>query len=337
MIERHRKYGEHVERLDIILLSPRGYETYAISDHVTTYPTNSSSKAMRIFDAIRLAKKMAMQTKYDLVIAMDPFFTGLVATKVKKLGVKFLVHFHGDFWGGHLNPVLKMLSRYVVNRADAVRVMSEGQRGSLVKSGISIEKIRVISTPVDLGKYSEYNVENPEAKIVLHVGRDDAVKDYNTLIKAFKIIDQKKPDDVIFWQTGGSKELEKTMKNNDFRRVAMLHFKSHEDLVPLYNQASVIVLSSRSESFGKVLVEANACGKPVVSTATTGAQEIIQDGYNGFLVPIGDANALAEKILYLLDNPDQSKAIGENGRKLVHKKFSNNTEKIINYWREIVR
>ena len=59
------------------------------------------------------------------------------------------------------------------------------------------------------------------------------------------------------------------------------------------------VSSSAHESFGKVLVEANACGKPVVAKTTTGAKDIVNDGVNAYLVPVGDAQALAEKKMLL--------------------------------------
>src|SRR3989338_6129725 len=92
VIERHRRYGEFVERLDIIVFSPKGYENFELSTKVFTYPTGSSTKVQIIFDALRIGKKLCSQTKYDLIIAMDPFFTGLVATRLKKkFGTKFLV------------------------------------------------------------------------------------------------------------------------------------------------------------------------------------------------------------------------------------------------------
>ena len=53
-------------------------------------------------------------------------------------------------------------------------------------------------------------------------------------------------------------------------------------------------------------------------------------------MPIGDANALAEKILYLLDNPDKAKEMGENGRKMVSEKYGDNTSKIIELWNSLL-
>ena len=103
-----------------------------------------------------------------------------------------------------------------------------------------------------------------------------------------------------------------------------------------YQIADIFVLPSLSESFGSVLVQAGASETPCTVTATTGAKEIIKDGYNGLLVPINNANLLADKILYLLNNPEKAKQIGENGRKLVIEKYNNNTEKIIKLWKNLV-
>src|SRR3989339_34032 len=328
VIERHRRYGEFIDRLDIVVFSPKGYNDFKLSEKVSTYPTSSPTKVQRIFDAIRIGKKLCSQTKYDLIIAMDPFFTGFVATRLKKkFGVKFLVHFHGDFWSNRLNPGMKMLSRYVVGRADAVRVMSEGQRKSLTTAGVADRKINIISTPVDLQKFidvSDKNVsKNVAQQTVLHVGRYDEVKDFLTLGRAWNIVAQKYPG-TSFFQVGGGRKALQEIRDGGFVSIPdsdVLERSTHEELLQYYGGTNVVVLSSRSESFGKVLVEANACGKPVISTATTGAKEIIQDGVNGYLVPIGDAQALANKIIYLLENPDVAIKMGERGRELVKEKF----------------
>lgn len=342
VIERHRRYGEFVDRLDIIVFSPQGYGNFELSKKVSTYPTSSSTKVKRIFDALRIGKKLCSQTKYDLIIAMDPFFTGFVATRLKKkFGVKFLVHFHGDFWGNPLNPSLKMLSRYVVHNADAVRVMSEGQRDSLTKAGIIEKKIHIISTPVDLQKFMNdidaVPTGAPPQQTVLHVGRYDTVKDFVILGKAWQVVSKKIPNARFLQIGGGQKALDEIKSGGlvSMSKENVLDRSMQEELLQYYRQTNVVVLSSRSESFGKVLVEANACGKPVVSTATTGAKEIIKDGVNGYLVPIGDAQALADKIIYLLEHPDEAKAMGEMGRELARGRFGSNTEKIIQLWHEV--
>lgn len=347
VIERHRKYGEFCERLDIIVYNHKKdkLSEFTISDNVTGYPTNSISKLFFCCNAKKIGKKLFKENKYDLIVTQDPFMTGLVGYKLKKkFKSKLLVHFHGDFWDNPkwlkekwFNFILLWLSKFVVSKADAIRVMSEGQK-SKVESRKSKGIVRVISTPVDLTRF-ESGIRNQELnnkKIILHVGRDDEVKDYNTLIKAFKLV-KEEVGDATLEQSGGGKSLQDAIKKYYSELTSFIgERKSSEQLISDYNKASVVALSSKSESFGKVLVEANACSKPVVSTETTGAKEIIQDGVNGFLVPIGNAEKLAEKIIWLLENPDKAEEMGENGRKLVQKKYGDNTNKIIQFWHDII-
>ncbi len=342
VVERHKKYGEFVDQLDIVVFCKTGFNKNIISEKVAVYPTNSKSKLKYFFDAKHVGKKLSKKIKYDLIVTQEPFLTGLVGVCLKnEFGNKLLVHLHGDFIGLYM----LFAKIFVLPKADGIRVMSQGQRDKLIKAGIDENKIRVISTPVDLDKYlnqesmiknKELRIKNKELRIILHVGRDDKVKDYPTLIKAFKIVSQKLPN-TKFVQAGADLEIKKAIQNFGPLEVDILGKVSAENLINIYHRSDVVVLSSTSESFGKVLVEANACGKPVVSTATTGAKEIIQHGYNGYLVPVGNANALAENILYLLNNPELAKTMGENGRKSVQEKYGDNTEKIINFWREIIK
>ena len=341
-VERHIKYGEHIDQLDIVVFSPPGFKKFQLSEKVTAYPTNSKNKAKYFFDGLKIGQKLFKKNSYDLIITQEPFVTGLVGVNLKKkFGAKILVHFHGDFWQNSrwlqenkLNRLFLAMSGYVVPRADAIRVVSQGIKEKLMKSGLTEEKIFVIPTPVNLKKYNRPDLENTQRKdkLVLHVSRYDKVKDFKTLGEAFSIIN-KQIDNIKFLQIGGGDKAKSYLTGENVEVAGLLN---HQALVNYFHQADVLVLSSTSESFGKVLVEANACGKPVVSTATTGAKEIIQDGYNGYLVPIGDAAALAEKTIELLQDENKSKQMGENGRKLVQEKYGDNLNEVIKLWEKIV-
>jgi N,N'-diacetylbacillosaminyl-diphospho-undecaprenol alpha-1,3-N-acetylgalactosaminyltransferase len=175
-----------------------------------------------------------------------------------------------------------------------------------------------------------------DRKLILFVGRKDKVKDIGTFFKAMReVINKKGKDNVNFYLVGdyARKDIPDDLREAVFSGVDRMESK---DMPATYYVSYLLVSASLSESFGKVMVEANACGKPVVATDTTGAKEIIKDGYNGFLVPVGDAEQLTEKILYLLDYSDKAKEMGENGRKVVKEKFSDNLQIITDYWKQIV-
>jgi Glycosyltransferase len=102
----------------------------------------------------------------------------------------------------------------------------------------------------------------------------------------------------------------------------------HENMISLYQQAHMVVLPSYREGLPKVLLEAAACGLPIVASDVPGCREIVIDGVNGLLVPVKDANSLSKAIKLLINNPDMRRSMGEKGRTLVEQQFSSG--KIIN-------
>jgi glycosyltransferase involved in cell wall biosynthesis len=96
-----------------------------------------------------------------------------------------------------------------------------------------------------------------------------------------------------------------------------------ESMPEVFAQANIVCLpSAYREGVPKVLIEAASCGRPIVTTDMPGCREIVRDGENGHLVPPRDANAVAEAITHLLENPQQRLAMGQEGRELVRREFS---------------
>ena len=353
VVERHKKYGEFCERLDIIVLCKKHrYQINKISEKVTVYPTNSITRFKFFRDAYKIGKKLFEQNGYQLVIG--DWSSGLAAWKLKKkFKIKLLLTFHGDYWQNRAglqslwyNYFLLVINKFIMKKADGIRVVSEGLKNKLVKMGIAREKILATPTPMNLERFENYNnqellnnlkEEVGGGKIVLMVGRKDAVKDFETLFGALNLV-YEKDNKANLWLAGNYEnfsEIKDKIKLPE-RQVACFGQIKTEDLPAYYKTAEVVVSSSKSESFGKVLVEANVCGKPVVATATTGAKEIVEDGKNGFLVPIADAPKLAEKILELLNNPELVEEMGERGKKMALEKYSDNTRKIIQFWQDLI-
>lgn len=362
VVERHRLYGEQpgVERLDIIVFCRRERNPFTISENVHAIPTNSVSAILEWPDAVRIADKLFAGRRYDLIITQDPFMTGVAGAQVKRRhGGKLLVHFHGDFFDNPfwekenlINRWMLKFARGVVKQADGIRAMSQGIADKLVAFGIPASQIRVISTPVDVAKFQAPNAGqqlfrhehgiSDRAKVVLHIGRNDPAKDYATLYRALGILCTKFNGAIHFLQLGAKldgKIIQAEVGAPPSQlTVTALGILPHDQLVSAYHVADLLVSSSTHESFGKVLVEANAAGLPVVTTDTTGAKDIVQPGVNGYLVPVGDAAALAEKILHLLDNQDLARVMGERGQAVVAERFDGrkNTQDIVQFWRDLV-
>jgi glycosyltransferase involved in cell wall biosynthesis len=107
------------------------------------------------------------------------------------------------------------------------------------------------------------------------------------------------------------------------------------DVYSFYNMVDIFILTSRWEGFPVVLMEAMAAGKPVVSTAVGGINEMIDQGACGFLCPAGDAQAIAEAIGTLLDNPSLRLSCGRRAQEKVLGSFS--IQRLIENWQTLYR
>ncbi len=167
VLERHQEYAQQAGNLDIIVFSKRGFSQRKINNQLKIYPTNSTTKLEYIFDAYNIAKNIYWPDKFDLVVTQDPFLCGLAGWLIKKrFKIPLLMHFHGDFWHNQywlrerwFNPIFLFLSKFLVDGADGIRVVSSGIKDKLVEAGIDKKKIRVIPTPVDLSKFIYCDLE----------------------------------------------------------------------------------------------------------------------------------------------------------------------------------
>jgi len=112
-------------------------------------------------------------------------------------------------------------------------------------------------------------------------------------------------------------------RSEQFRDVISLGMIQDERMMPVvYSAADIMIHTAHEESFGQTLMEAAACGLPVVSMAAGGMVDIAIDGYNGINVPVGDPIAYFEAVKRLLYNTDLRVQMGAAGRSLVEKKYS---------------
>ncbi len=95
------------------------------------------------------------------------------------------------------------------------------------------------------------------------------------------------------------------------------------DMPETIGQASVVVLPTfYGEGLPKILLEAAACGKPIVATDVRGCRDIVRDGVNGLLIPTGDVDSLASALWRLIDQPATRRRMGQVGRELVLREFT---------------
>jgi len=178
---------------------------------------------------------------------------------------------------------------------------------------LSPDRVTVIYNPVITPNLLEQALaplthpwfEREQPPVILGAGRLSLQKDFPTLLRAFALVRQHRPARLVILGEGEERAnlerlaIELGIQND----VSMPGFVDNP--FAFMAKASVFVLSSAWEGFGNVLVEALACGCPVVATdCRSGPREILDNGRYGRLVPVGDHEALAKAILETLDNPD---------------------------------
>ena len=105
-------------------------------------------------------------------------------------------------------------------------------------------------------------------------------------------------------------------------KVRFLGLLSNEDVLSRISRWHLFVLTSRWEGFGIVLLEAMTMEKPIVATNVEAIPEVVKDGETGFLCPVDDSEAIAEKIIWFLKNQSEAVKFGKRGRKRLERLFS---------------
>ena len=175
----------------------------------------------------------------------------------------------------------------------------------------------IIPNPIN-DKIPEFDRTNTE-KIVMSTGRLKPQKNYPMLLRAFADFSQKYPDYALEIYGDGfqRQELEALAKELGIRqKVRFMPFTT--DIFPIMAKASMFVMSSNYEGISNSMLEAMAIGVPTICTdcPVGGARQMIEDGVNGLLVPVGDVKALADAMCRVAGDRDLADSLGKNGHEI---------------------
>jgi glycosyltransferase involved in cell wall biosynthesis len=261
---------------------------------------------------------------YDILHVHDryAFLTQSLVKKFKGTPIVYTNHFWNWFGSDIRIRLRRSLELYAFKNADRCITVSEGMKRKIVSEGVEEERLIVIPNGVDTNLYRPAKEAEEEGKIA-SVGRIEHEKGFDVLIKAVNLV-LKERECSLYIIGFGSKEQELkelASKLGIESQVKFLGRLPPPEVVKHLQTCSFFALPSRYESFGMVYTEAMACGKPVIGTKTVGPDEVIEDEY-GFLVPVDDVNALAEKMLALLEDKELRKKMGRAGRRVAEEKYS---------------
>jgi glycosyltransferase involved in cell wall biosynthesis len=241
-------------------------------------------------------------------------------------------------------PSLKIKENLIRKRVDLLIAPSQHLKNILKNKGF--KKVTLLNYFIDLEKWKKVKKSyESDRKIILYLGVLTRAKGVNILLDAIKRLPEKYKSEIIL-QIVGSGPYERELKEmvNKLNLSSIVHFLGPkydtETKRKLYKNAYITVVPSvYLEQFGIVGLESMACSTPVIGSNIGGIPEWLKDKKTGLLFEPGNSEDLKNKIIHLLDNPKLARKYGENGRKLVEKKFSkkDHIKKLIKIYEEVYR
>ena len=311
-----------------LLLFARNEKEYPISEKVriTAIRENFAEYSqMSGFARTAFIRKYLKELKPQAAVG---FLEGGYGLFLASLGMKF-----AKVASARIDPAVLLQekgSRALINKmwfsaADAVVLQTNRQKLHAKDTGWKNQT--VIANPVSDAalEVAPHNYDRACRRIVM-AGRLAAQKNYPMVFAAMEKVLKKYPDAVldIFGKGGQEAQLQEMIAQKHLQNNVTLCGWTQNTLSE-YAQSDIYVLSSNYEGMPNALMEAMAMGLPCVSTdCDTGPEDLITDGENGYLVPVDDADALAERLVRIMDmTPEQRKTIGEKARKTMTEEFNN--------------
>jgi len=300
--------------ISLALFEKKGSYLSQIPEYVKVYDLKKKSRYSFLKLILRLGRLFRKSRPNTVVSFMA--YTNIVVLLAKFLpGCRFnlvtSVRTYLSYATLHekLSKIKYFLYKFLFNYADFIVVPSSGVKKDLEKTfNIIQRKIKIIYNPIDLKKIMKLKEEEVEdlrikacKSFILSVGRLTKQKGFPYLLRAYSRIYKEIDEKFVILGTGEDQEKLKSLVNELGIREHIFFLEFKKNPYKFMNGASIFVLSSVWEGFPNVVLEAMACGVPVISTdCPSGPSEIIINGKNGMLVPPGDEEALGRAIYKLL-------------------------------------
>jgi len=284
--------------------------------------------------------------KPDCIIAFHTFPAGLTAYFVKKIKkVPYITMLRGHDVPGwspkemkFYHFIAKPMIHTVWKNSSRIAANSQGLRNLAMKNS-PYQEIRVIQNGVDSDIYqpdaAAYKPRNET--VILACGRLKIQKRFDLLLNAVHACIQKERSIKFVLKIAGEgperSRLEGLCREYKMpHQVVFLNWLDKPRLREEYQKADIFVSASDFEGMPNVILEAMACGLPIIATKTLGSEELVQDGINGFLVPVNKPEPLSDALLKLIQDSILRKNMGDRSRSIAVQSFSWNllAKKLLN-------
>jgi glycosyltransferase involved in cell wall biosynthesis len=340
-----RYLGEHFRKAghEVYLLTSRYRDLAAVDNisgiHVIRVPVMRKRSdvcavhemATYVLSAASKARHLLKKQKFDIVQAFFGIPSAPVAYFIlKKFNIPYVVFLGGrDVPRRRVDPqilgfwyvLLKPLIRAIWRNAAAVIACSNGLRdlASLTDPRVDIQ---VIADGVDLSHFQPVDRQNRTPPIrLLMIARLIPRKNINLLFEALPKVQTEHSFKVQIIGDGPERRaLEQ--KVEELKLASLVDFVGYvpyEKLIDYYNEADVFIHCSKAEGMPLVVLEAMACGLPIVGTKVQGIEDLIEHGQNGYLFEPGDADTLAKDLIHIINTKHLRMSMGKQSLQIVQR------------------
>jgi glycosyltransferase involved in cell wall biosynthesis len=333
-LQRQLKYAGILESYHFIVRTlGGGSERVQLADNFWVYPTASRNRLTFISDAVRIGGQICQTRQVDVISTQDPFTTGLAGYLLKRrFGIPLSLQFAGDmvdnpYWLRErwFYPLMNALAHWLIRRADTFRVVSIKEKQKLVGMGVPEDRIWNLGWITDFSRFIQADrsairaryLQDGVSKLVLFAGRLVPQKDLPNLLRAVALVLRRHPDVLFLLVGSGREELKARQLAEELGIAEAVRFVGavpYGQMSAYFAACDLFVLPSVYEGNARVLAEAAAAGKPVVTTDVSGTQDTVIDGQTGYVVPVSQSKALAQGIIRLLDDPMPAAEMGLRAR-----------------------
>lgn len=242
--------------------------------------------------------------------------------------------------GSRARSFVNMIEAYIsralgaVSKIDHFITVSNFMRDKMIEVGIPSEKLTTVHHFIDA---SHITPTTKEGTHFLFLGRLERYKGIFTVLEAVETL--KDTPLLIAGEGSARPEIESFIRQKGLNHVRLLGFKQGKELDDLIrNSICLIAPSELYESFGLVIIEAFAHGRPVIASQIGGMTEVVSEGRDGFLVSPGNVEQLRERMDWMAQHSDQAVQMGLSGRRKVDTQFSprGHYEKLMAVYRKVL-
>lgn len=288
-----------------------------------------------IVGSLRLAIRLVGSWKPDIIVSFM-YHANLAGSLLKLItGLPLVSSIRNESFGAFWREKLAFLGHRIDSR---ITVNSRRAAQALTGKGILPPgKTVIISNSIEAGppRSVETFSQGPTMRW-LAIGRLSPQKDYLNLLQAFRLLLEERPESKLSIAGDGplKGEVEMAVARLSLAdRVTMLGHRN--DVLELLQQSDALVLSSATEGMPNVIMEAMACGLPVVATDVGGVSDLVVNGRNGFVAQARDPIALASAMIRLANSSTiERHRMGEHGRRLICEQFS--VDRICDNWEDLL-